>query len=62
MERFEIWKDKNSVVNMLKKIFGKVYERKIGDFEEVNKSKKNGMDISTEEALQKNIDFVKSLI
>lgn len=29
---------------------------------EVNKSKKNWMDISTEEALQKNIDFVKSLI
>ena len=40
MERFEIWKDKNSVKNMLNKIFGKVYDGKIGDFEEVNKSKK----------------------
>lgn len=40
MERFEIWKDRNSVKKMLNEIFGKVYERKIGDFEEVNKSKK----------------------
>lgn len=40
MERFEIWKDKNSVKNMLKEIFVKVSDSKIGDFEEVNKSKK----------------------
>ena len=40
LERFEIWKDKNSVKNMLNKIFGKVYDGKICDFEEVNKSKK----------------------
>lgn len=40
LERFEIWKEKKSVVKMLNEIGYVVYEKKIGDFEEVTKSKK----------------------
>lgn len=46
----------NEIIKRLERVF-----KNSAFVKEVNKSKKNWMDISTEEALKRNIEFVKSL-
>ncbi len=48
--------DINEIIRRVERVFNNS-----GFIKEINKSKKNWMDISTEEALAKNIEFVKSL-
>lgn len=48
--------DMNEIIRRVERVF-----KNSGFIKEINKSKKNWMDISTEEALEKDIEFVKSL-
>lgn len=48
--------DINEIIRRIERVFTNT-----GFIKEIHKSKKNWMDISTEEALQRNIEFVKSL-